>query len=70
MIHGTSAAVESVSWQSLLARSITDPEQLLSRLSLDTSLLDGALAASADFPLRVPEPYLSRIQPGNPHDPL
>lgn len=70
MIHGSLAPVESVSWQSLLARSITDPRQLLKRLELDPGLLDGALAASADFPLRVPEPYLQRMQPGNPADPL
>lgn len=70
MIHGSLAPVESVSWQSLLAGSITDPQQLLGRLDLDPSLLAGAQAASADFALRVPEPYLSRIRPGDPDDPL
>lgn len=70
MIHGTSVPVEPISWQRLLATSVTDPQQLLSRLNLDPSLLDGARAASADFPLRVPEPYLSRIRPGDPDDPL
>lgn len=70
MIHGTLAPVESVSWQRLLAASVTDPQQLLSRLQLDPSLLAAARAASADFPLRVPEPYLSRIRPGDPDDPL
>lgn len=70
MIHGTTAAVESVSWQNLLSQSITDPRMLLSRLDLDPALLGPAQAASADFPLRVPEPYLSRMQPGNPQDPL
>ncbi|NLY57982.1 MAG: EF-P beta-lysylation protein EpmB [Gammaproteobacteria bacterium] len=70
MIHGTSASVESVSWQSLLAGSLTDPKQLLTRLNLDPALLEGARAASADFPLRVPEPYPNRIQPGDPNDPL
>tara|TARA_R110002051_G_scaffold83393_1_gene147933 strand:+ start:242730 stop:243677 length:948 start_codon:yes stop_codon:yes gene_type:complete len=43
---------------------------LLERLNLDPALLDPALAASAEFALRVPEPYLARMQPGNPHDPL
>lgn len=70
MIHGSLAAVESDSWQSLLASSITDPRTLLQRLQLDPALLDPALAASAEFALRVPEPYLARMQPGNPHDPL
>lgn len=70
MIHGSLASVESDNWQRLLASSITDPRILLERLNLDPALLGPALAASADFALRVPEPYLSRMQPGNPHDPL
>ncbi|MEH6492244.1 EF-P beta-lysylation protein EpmB [Halopseudomonas sp.] len=70
MIHGSSVRVESASWQNLLAGSITDPRVLLSRLQLDHSLLPGALAADRDFRLRVPEPYLQRMQPGNPNDPL
>ena len=70
MIHGSSVRVESASWQNLLAGSITDPRVLLTRLQLDPSLLPGALAADRDFRLRVPEPYLQRMQPGNPKDPL
>lgn len=70
MIHGSLASVESDSWQSLLASSITDPRILLERLHLDPALLGPALAASADFKLRVPEPYLARMQPGDAHDPL
>ncbi|GAA6130897.1 EF-P beta-lysylation protein EpmB [Halopseudomonas sabulinigri] len=70
MIHGSSARVESASWQNLLAGSITDPRVLLTRLQLDLSLLPGALAADRDFRLRVPEPYLQRMQPGNAKDPL
>lgn len=70
MIHGSLAPVESVSWQNLLAGSITDPQLLLSRLELDPALLGPARAASAEFSLRVPEPYLSRMQRGNPADPL
>lgn len=70
MIHGSLAPVESVSWQSLLSRSITDPEQLLRRLELDPALLAGARAGAADFPLRVPEPFVERMQKGAPNDPL
>ncbi|MEH6564979.1 MAG: EF-P beta-lysylation protein EpmB [Halopseudomonas sp.] len=70
MIHGSSVRVESADWQNILATSITDPRVLLARLKLDSALLEGALAASGEFPLRVPEPYLQRMQPGNPHDPL
>lgn len=70
MIHGSLAPVESVSWQSLLAQSITDPRELLRRLQLDPALLAPAQAASADFPLRVPEPYVNRMRPGDAADPL
>ncbi|QJD58991.1 EF-P beta-lysylation protein EpmB [Pseudomonas sp. gcc21] len=70
MIHGSSAPVESDTWQTLLARSITDPAALLDRLQLDISLLDEAKGAAADFPLRVPEPYIDRMRQGDPDDPL
>lgn len=70
MIHGSLAPVESVSWQSLLSRSITDPEHLLRRLELDPALLAGARAGAADFPLRVPEPFIERMHKSDPNDPL
>ena len=70
MIHGSSVRVESASWQNLLAGSITDPRVLLARLKLDPGLLTGAVAAGREFALRVPEPYLLRMLPGNPNDPL
>jgi EF-P beta-lysylation protein EpmB len=70
MIHVSATPVEPANWQNLLASSITDPEELLRRLKLDPSLLAPARAASRDFALRVPEPYLARMVPGDPHDPL
>ena len=66
-----SISITSVrSWQDELRESITDPAQLLKRLALPDDLLDGAIAGDALFDLRVPEPYLSRIERGNPRDPL
>jgi EF-P beta-lysylation protein EpmB len=70
MIHVSSTAVEPATWQNLLATSITDPKELLRRLNLDPALLESAYAASREFSLRVPEPYLARMVPGDPHDPL
>ena len=70
MITGSATTVDSLSWQEQLAASIRDPEQLLQLLQLDSGLLDGAVAAHGDFPLRVPRAYLQRIEPGNPEDPL
>ncbi|MFW1676633.1 EF-P beta-lysylation protein EpmB [Pontibacter sp. JAM-7] len=58
------------SWQELLSQCVEDPAQLLSLLHLDNALLPAAKAASELFPLRVPMPYLARIERGNPQDPL
>ncbi len=70
MIHVSSTPVEPASWQNLLATSITDPAELLRRLNLDPDLDSHIHAASREFALRVPEPYLARIRPGDPDDPL
>ena len=62
---------ESASWQQLLTDSITTPESLLQQLDLDPAhWLVGARAGHRLFPVRVPVPYLGRIEKGNPDDPL
>jgi EF-P beta-lysylation protein EpmB len=53
-----------------LTQTITKPEALIDALGLDAHLLPGARAANESFALRVPAPYLSRIRPGDPNDPL
>jgi EF-P beta-lysylation protein EpmB len=53
-----------------LTRTITRPEALISALGLDASLLPAARAADETFALRVPAPFLARIRPGDPGDPL
>lgn len=62
--------LSSPRWQQILQEAITDPAILCHRLGLDEATLAGMQQATRLFPLRVPEPYLQRIQPGNPHDPL
>ncbi len=57
-------------WQSVLAESIRSPGELCRLLGLDPSLAVGAERAAAGFPLLVPRPYLARIRPGDPADPL
>src|SRR5690554_2252156 len=58
-------------WQSLLACSVTSPAELLQRLGLGASRLEQqARAGHLAFPVRVPEPWLARIRPGDPDDPL
>lgn len=70
-IEARPADNDSASWQQLLSGAITSPTVLLERLDLDPRLwLQGAEQGHRLFPVRVPEPYLSRITRGNPHDPL
>ena len=65
----TSTLSEST-WQKSLAQAIRDPRQLISQLQLPESLLLPASDTAHTFPLMVPLSYLSRIEPGNPDDPL
>lgn len=57
-------------WQTELQNAITDPAELLERLGLSLDLLPAAYKASQSFPLKVPLPFISRITPGDPEDPL
>jgi EF-P beta-lysylation protein EpmB len=64
MIPLTDVGWQTQSWQALLKSAITDPAELARILHIDVPIF------SADFPLLVPWPYLSRIRPGDPLDPL
>lgn len=57
-------------WQSALKDVITSPAELLDVLDLNSSLLSAAEQSAKLFPLRVPRSFVSRIQKGNPDDPL
>ncbi len=57
-------------WQTVLADAVRSPSELGRRLGLDLALVRAAEAAAAGFPLLVPQPYLDRMQPGDPADPL
>lgn len=62
---------QEANWQSQLSDLITDPKELLQILQLSPDqLLSGALLASQAFKLRVPRAFVSRMQLGNPLDPL
>jgi len=74
MIHLSSIAVENQSdkddnWQTLLSQSRISTEQLLDYLGLSHHPLADTSAESL-FELRVPRPYLEKIERGNPYDPL
>ncbi len=57
-------------WKNALANAVRDPAELLALLELPQELLPAARQATQSFPLRVPRSYLSRMQKGDPADPL
>jgi EF-P beta-lysylation protein EpmB len=60
----------SPSWQEQLADLCTDPAELLAIVQLKMEDVGLSKEAMQSFPLRVPRPYLARIKPGDPQDPL
>ncbi len=57
-------------WRDLLAGAVTDPLRLLARLELSAHPISRRIVAAPAFPIRVPEPYLACMTPGDPDDPL
>ncbi|MFI2811895.1 MULTISPECIES: EF-P beta-lysylation protein EpmB [Microbulbifer] len=57
-------------WQEEMTDLVTDPAELVKLLGLDPEQLPAALRAADGFALRVPRPYLRRMRPGDPRDPL
>ncbi|MBC3766592.1 EF-P beta-lysylation protein EpmB [Neptunicella marina] len=57
-------------WQKELAASINDPLKLLQALELNPDEFAQDIKARRLFPLRVPLPFVSRMQKGNVNDPL
>ena len=57
------------SWQLELANGVTSSEVLLTRLGLDATQVLGVDHTPA-FSVRVPETFIKRMVPGDPHDPL
>ena len=56
-------------WQQELANGVTSSEVLLTRLGLEAAQVAGVDHQPA-FSVRVPEPFIKRMVPGDPHDPL
>jgi len=61
---------QSCTWQEELAGAIQDPLELAAQLDLDPLAIGLAPEAAAQFPLRVPRPYIARMRRGDPADPL
>lgn len=70
MIPRTAHTAYTPSWQEELKNSITCPKTLYSALQLEPESLPQAWQAHESFKVRVTPSYLSRIEQGNPNDPL
>lgn len=57
-------------WQQELGQCITDPRQLLQLLDIAPEEHLESFSARKLFPLRVPMPFVNRMERGNFHDPL
>lgn len=57
-------------WQKELANAVSDPEKLLNLLDIDPKNLTQDMAARTLFAMRVPLPFVERMEKGNLNDPL
>lgn len=57
-------------WSQHLSSALTSLPELIQHLGLPPSMAEQGVEAHETFKLLVPRPYLSRIQHGNPNDPL
>ncbi len=70
MITRTEKIRQTPIWQQQLANAIQDVDELLRLVKLDAGQLRISNAASQQFSLRITREYVSRIHPGDVHDPL
>lgn len=61
---------EEKNWIDYLSTAISDPNVLLQKLELPTDTFEKDSTARQLFPLRVPIPFLNKMEKGNPNDPL
>lgn len=57
-----------MTWQQILSQAVTDPVVLAQRLHLDPMAI--GIDPSPHFQVRVPDPFIGRMTPGDPNDPL
>ncbi|OOF85351.1 EF-P beta-lysylation protein EpmB [Rodentibacter ratti] len=61
---------EEQNWLTILKNAISDPQVLLKTLDLPEKNFEQALNARKLFALRVPQPFIAKMEKGNPNDPL
>lgn len=57
-------------WKRELRAAVSDVDELLALLRLSSHPLAKRLLRDSSFPLRVPRPFIARMKPGDPDDPL
>jgi len=57
-------------WLEILANAVSDPEMLLRMLNLPVNDFAKDIQARRLFPMRVPLPFVQKMEKGNPQDPL
>jgi EF-P beta-lysylation protein EpmB len=70
MIARSPALAEPEAWVTALRESYTCPEHLLADLGLTPAALGLSEEAGRRFAFRVPRPFVARMIPGDPRDPL
>ncbi len=66
----TAAQQPTPTWQRQLSAAVSDLDELLRLVDLDRRQIDCPPGSEAGFPLRVPRPFIARMRPGDPQDPL
>jgi EF-P beta-lysylation protein EpmB len=69
MIHRIEANLQT-NWQKELANAVSDPETLLNLLEIDSNQVGNDFSARKLFAMRVPKPFITRMEKGNLNDPL
>lgn len=70
IIPRTTTTMHSISWQKELSNPVASIEELLALTGNSGHLKEVKTTHPNGFPLKVPRPFVSRITPGNWHDPL
>ncbi len=63
-------AQQASSWQQQLAQAQTSPQALLASLDLKEQDFADPISAKRLFAMRVPQPFIAKMQKGDPNDPL
>lgn len=64
------AVREEQNWSDILKNAISSPKLLLKTLNLPEQDFEQSIAARKLFALRVPQPFVAKMEKGNPQDPL